>query len=151
MASNIGPSLITNSTTRLISRTSCWSVGITTRTRKTVTLEWLEFYLERLNKTKTRYKVLKLSYTYFTNEIYIFLTKYWPVHLFNWSTLYFSCSPGISPGGCAFNGSLLGGGGAKNHFNLLIWTHNYQIFQINRQISSTFKGTIYSWKFCLYV
>ena len=61
MASNIGPSLITNSTTRLISRTSCWSVGITTRTRKTVTLEWLEIDLERLNKIKTRYIVLKFS------------------------------------------------------------------------------------------
>ena len=36
MASNIGPSLTTNSITRFINRTSCGSVGITTRTKHNI-------------------------------------------------------------------------------------------------------------------
>ena len=36
MASNIGPSLTTNSITRFISRISCGSVGITTRTKHNI-------------------------------------------------------------------------------------------------------------------
>ena len=44
------------------------------------------------------------------------MKSYLPVHLFSVSRLYFSCSPGISPGGWAFRGNFDGGGGAKNHF-----------------------------------